>query len=58
MDIEGVNYTETFFAATKMLSVHVVLRNAAAQDWEIHQVGIKSAYLNAPLKETMYKKPP
>ena len=58
MDIEGVNYTETFSAATKMLSVHVVLGNAAAQDLEIHQVGIKSVYLNAPLKETIYMKLP
>ena len=56
--IEGVNYTETFSVATRMLSVHVVLGNAAAQDLETHQVGIKSVYLNAPLKETIYKKPP
>jgi hypothetical protein len=41
-----------------MPSVHVILGNAAAQDWEIHQVDIKSAYLNAPLKETIYMKPP
>ena len=56
--IEGVNYTETFSATTKMPSVHVVLGNAATQDWEIHQVDIKSTYLNAPLKETIYMKPP
>jgi len=41
-----------------MPSVRVVLGNAASQDWEIHQVDIKSAYLNAPLKETIYMKPP
>ena len=28
------------------------------QDWEIHQVDIKGAYLNAPLKETVYIKIP
>ena len=28
------------------------------QDWEIHHVDIKSAYLNAPLKEKVYMKPP
>jgi hypothetical protein len=27
------------------------------QDWEIHHVDIKSAYLNAPLKETVYMQP-
>jgi len=56
--VHGVNYDETFAAAAKMPSVRVVLGNAAQQDWEIHQVDVKSAYLNAPLKETVYMKPP
>src|SRR5882762_4938951 len=56
--VHGVNYTETFSAAAKMPSVRVVLANAAEQDWEIHHVDINSAYLNAPLKETVYMKPP
>src|ERR1700749_382576 len=41
--VEGINYTETFSAAVKMPSVHVVLANAAEQDWEIHQIDVKSA---------------
>jgi hypothetical protein len=56
--IEGVNYTETFSAAAKMPAVRVVLANAAEQNWEIEHVDIKSAYLNAPLGETIYMKPP
>jgi hypothetical protein len=56
--VEGVNYTETFSAAAKMPTVRVVLANAAHQDWEIEHVDVKSAYLNAPLKETIYMKPP
>ena len=56
--VEGVNYTETFSAAAKMPTVRVVLANAAHQDWEIEHVDVKSAYLNAPLKEIIYMKPP
>ena len=56
--VEGVNYTETFSAAAKMPSVQVVLANATEHDWEIHHVDIKSTYLNAPLQETVYMKPP
>jgi Reverse transcriptase (RNA-dependent DNA polymerase) len=56
--IEGVNYTETFSAAAKMPTVCVVLANAAHQDWEIEHVNVKSTYLNAPLKEIIYMKPP
>lgn len=40
------------------MSVRVVLANAAEQDWEIHHMDIKSAYLNAPLKETVFMVPP
>lgn len=56
--VEGVNYTETFSAAAKMPAVRAVLANAAHQNWEIEHVDVKSAYLNAPLKETIYMKPP
>ena len=56
--VEGINYTETFSAAAKMPTVCVVLPNAAHQDWEIEHVDMKSAYLNAPLKETIYMKAP
>ena len=56
--IEGMNYMETFSVAAKLPSVHVVLANATMLDWEIHQIDVKSTYLNAPLKETVYMRIP
>ena len=56
--VQGVNYTETFSTAAKMPTVRAVLANAAHQDWEIEHVDVKSAYLNAELKETIYMKAP
>ena len=56
--VEGINYTETFSAAAKMPTVQAVLVNAAQQDWEIEHVDIKNTYLNAPLKEVIFMKPP
>ena len=56
--IEGINYTETFSATAKMPTVHAVLANAAQQDWAIEHIDVKSAYLNAPLKEVIFMKPP
>jgi hypothetical protein len=56
--VEGVNYTETFSAAAKMPTVWAVLANTTHQNWEIKHVDVKSAYLNAPLKEVIYMKPP
>ena len=52
--VKGINYTETFSAAAKMPTIHVVLVNAAHQDWEIEHIDVKSVYLNAPLKEEIY----
>ena len=56
--VEGVNYSETFSSTAKMPTVRVILANAATQDWEIEHVDVKSAYLNATLKETIYMKLP
>ena len=56
--IAGKSYDETFAVAAKVPSIRVILGNAVVQDWEIHHVDIKSAYLNAPLKERVYMKPP
>jgi len=56
--VKGINYTETFSAAVKMPTIQVILANAAHQDWKIKHVDVKSAYLNAPLKEMIYMKPP
>ena len=56
--VEGVNYTETFSSAAKMPTVCLVLVNAAELDWEIKHIDVKSTYLNAPFKETIYMQPP
>ena len=54
----GEIITEMFSLVAKMPMVRTVLANTMEQDWEIEHVDIKSAYLNAPLKETIYMKPP
>jgi len=55
---EGIDFNETFAAVAKLPSVRAVLANAASQGWEIHQINIKNAYLNAELSETIYMHPP
>ena len=54
---EGVDFNKTFTAVAKLPSVQAVLVNAASQGWEIHQIDIKNAYLNAKLTETVYMRP-
>ena len=55
---KGVDYTESFHGAAKTPLTHVVLAHAAKHDWEIHQVDVKSAYLNAKLDHPVYMKAP
>ena len=54
----GVNYDKIFATVEKMPSIQVVLANATQQDWEMHQVNVKSAYLNVLLYEEVYMLPP
>lgn len=41
-----------------MATIQRIKRVAAQQDWEIHQVDIKSAYLHAEIKEDIYMRAP
>jgi Reverse transcriptase (RNA-dependent DNA polymerase) len=54
----GIDYSETFAPTTNMTTICTVLTMAARHNWEIHQVDIKSAYLNAELHEDIYMHAP
>ena len=58
MQIEGINYDETFALVAKLASLHAILALAAEQDLEIHQMDVKSAYLNGTLEEEIFMEPP
>jgi Reverse transcriptase (RNA-dependent DNA polymerase) len=58
MQIEGVDYDGTFAPVAKLASLHTILALAAEQDLEIHQMDVKSAYLNGTLSEEIFMEPP
>jgi hypothetical protein len=37
-----------------MTTIHAFLSIAAHRNWEIHQIDVKSAYLNAELHDNIY----
>ena len=55
---EGYNYDETFATAAKIALIHVLLALAAQRDWEIDQIDVVSAYLNADLEDEVYMEVP
>ena len=56
--IEGVDYDETFAPVAKHTSLRVILALTAKHNLEVHQMDVKSAYLNGELKEEIYMEPP
>jgi len=58
--VPGVNYFDTFAPVAKLASIRTVLALAARHDWEIHQVDVKSAYLNGEFEdaEVIYMRQP
>ena len=55
---KGIDYNETFSPTLKPDSIRIFTALAVQCRFEIHQLDVKAAYLNAPLKETIYMKPP
>ena len=54
----GVDFHDTFAPVAKLTSNRVILALAACNDWEIQQMDVKDAYLNAPIDEVIYMQQP
>ena len=56
--VEGTDYFETFAPVCKFASLRCLLAIAAIQDMEVHQMDVKTAFLNGDLKEEVYMMQP
>ena len=52
--VKGVNYDETFAPTANLTSIRVLMQIAAQYDLILHQMDVKSAYLNAPIDCILY----
>ena len=55
---EGIDYEEIFAPTTKWNTISIVLALAAQNGWKVHQMDVKSAFLNNDLQEDVYMTQP
>ena len=55
---EGIDFEKVFVPVARMESVHLLLALAAAKDWRVHYLDVKSAFLNGKLAETVFIRQP
>jgi Reverse transcriptase (RNA-dependent DNA polymerase) len=56
--VEGLDFDKTFAPIAKLSSLCVILALATENDLKVHQMDVKSAYLNSRLHEEIYMEPP
>ena len=54
----GVDFYETFTPVARLSSIRAVIALAASENWELHQMDVKSAYLNSPIDTAIYMRLP
>ena len=56
--IEGVDYDETFAPVARFSSIRAVISVVAEMGWKIHQMDVKTAFLNGLLQKEVYLEQP
>ena len=51
---EGIDFNETFASVVKPISYKAIFALAAALDWELEQMDVKTAFLYGNVEETIY----
>ena len=55
---EGIDYEETFAPVSRYTSIRSVLSLAVVMKWKIHQIDVKTAFLNGVVEEEVYVEQP
>ena len=53
---EGLDYFDTYSSVTRINSIRMVLTIVALRNLEVHQMDVKTAFLNGDLDEEIYMK--
>jgi hypothetical protein len=56
--VEGFDFGETYAPVARLESIRILLAYATHHDFKLHQMDVKSAFLNGPLQEEVYVEQP
>jgi len=51
---EGIDFEETYAPVANLNTIRLLVALATKHNWRIHQLDVKSAFLNDDLKEEVY----
>jgi hypothetical protein len=51
---EGIDYEETFAPVARYISIRTIIALTAKMKWKLHQMDVKTAFLNGVIKEEVY----
>jgi hypothetical protein len=52
--VEGVDYDETFSPVARYTSIHTIIALATSMCWKLHQMDVKTTFLNGEVEEEVY----
>jgi hypothetical protein len=55
---EGIDYEETFAHVARYTSIRTIIALAAKMKWKLHQMDVKTAFLNGVIEEEVYIEQP
>jgi hypothetical protein len=55
---EGIDYEETFAPIARYTSIKVIISLASVLGWKLHQMDVKTAFLNGQVEEEVYIEQP
>jgi len=58
MQIEGIDFFETFSLVVKLITIRFILALALSYGWFLHQLDVDNVFLHVQLDEEVFMKPP
>jgi hypothetical protein len=56
--VEGIDYEETFALVARYTSIQTIISLTASMGWRLHQMDVKTTFLNGEIEEEVYIKQP